>query len=99
MDPLVFKLKRDNATIELAPIDSHIVIVASVAVVVIVAIVAFVVVIVLAANVVFVLPSVVGVLLFLDGDHSQDGVGVLIVKGKVRNSVVLQNDKIIRAFI
>ena len=95
MDPLVFKLKRDNATIELAPIDSHIVIVASVAVVVIVAIVAFVVVIVLAANVVFVvvkvLPSVVGVLLFLDGDHSQDGIGVLIVKGKVRDSIVLKD--------
>ena len=41
------------------------------------------------------LPRVVCILFLLNGDHSQDGVGVLIVEGKVRNSIMLKNQAII----
>ena len=41
------------------------------------------------------LPCVVGILFLLNGDHPQDGVGVLIVEGKVRNSIVLKKQAII----
>ncbi len=36
------------------------------------------------------LTRVVSVLLLLDSDHTQDGVGVLVVKRKVRNPVMLK---------
>ena len=35
--------------------------------------------------------SVVGVLLLLDGDDSQDGVGVFVVESEVRDSVMLKD--------
>ena len=36
------------------------------------------------------LPGVVGVLFLLDGDHTQDRVGVLVVECEMRNSEMLQ---------
>lgn len=37
------------------------------------------------------LAGVVGVLLLLDGDDSQDGVGVFVVESEVRDSVMLKD--------